>query len=264
MIHLKKTTLLGCTTRDHDTTLAALLHTQGMIEFANVVYFSDQGPDLIKYPIKDLTYVPLAKFIKYEEISVFALTILPAHAYLFSDHILSIHWDGYPCLPEAWQDEFLGYDFIGCPYPTGEVGGMGLYIASQAMLKAIKDLNFKPTIENCFPDDQLLFRRHKDFLKSQSINIAPSDLAIKFSNTTHLHNGRWKGYSYNGSFGFHGLGGIPTMKNFPVKLLPEHQGQVSQEAEPMFLVPPNRYSDGYSMSYLVNDSVIYNMNGKTA
>jgi hypothetical protein len=257
-LQMPNVTLLAVTTRDHHETLAALLHSQQLIDFGQTVYCSDLNPSLATYPLEKLTFLKIPKFTTYYDICVWYLTEFPKLAkYIKNDYLLSIHWDGYPVRPEAWRDEFYDYDFIGSPLPTGEVGNNGFCFYSKKLIDAIAQMKFKPERDECHPSDQVLFRRHKDRLASLGVRIAPADVAFKFSTNVQFYKDEPVGYRYAGSFGFHGIASLPCMDGFPVQVMPQHGWHLQERAKFRLMDSPNLYTDAFSTRWLVPDWLIY-------
>jgi hypothetical protein len=250
-------TLIGCTCRDHHQTLLAMLHTQSLCEVRNVVYFSNVAPDLSIYPIKNLTFIKIPRFNEYYDICVWYMTQFPKYIKHFAPHLLSIHWDGYPVRPEAWDDRFYDYDFIGSPFPNGEVGNNGFCFYSTKFVEGIAALKLPAKPEVCHPSDQILLRRNKEKLKSWGIKICPYDLAFKFSTETYWYRNEVAGYRYGGSFGFHGMHTLETMHGYDVKVPRHHKHRTLLPDNHNLMIAPNLYPDPDSMGFLIHPQTIY-------
>lgn len=143
-----------------------------------------------------------------------------------TDHVISIHYDGFCVNADEWNDEYLEYDYIGSPthrkwfplanslkdhkvydkYSNGwYTGGGGFSLRSKKLLMALQDPEITPFISNinfqrC--EDWCIAVKHKDLLVNKyGIKFAPLDLSLQFS--TELLTG------LNFSFGFHGWENIP-------------------------------------------------------
>lgn len=126
------------------------------------------------------------------------------------EHFLVIQWDGFPLIPENWQEQFLHYDYIGAPILWKElgdqdwVGNGGFSLRSQKLLEAIKKLGIQidlndPTDQ---PEDQLICRKFKMQLESFNVQFAPIEIASQFSFQA--------GKLSNEIFGFHSADNFPS------------------------------------------------------
>jgi hypothetical protein len=227
---LPNTTLYAVATINHTDTLQALKHSYNRVDVDKVVYFSNELPPS-SLGMNNFTFVKIPKFEHWQDMCIWGLTQFSNYLEHFTEHILQIHPDGYIVNPYAWTDEFFKYDVIGSPWnwlPNNQVGNLGFCFYSKNFFKAVKDLKFDPTLEACHPSDQILLRENdSDFNRSRKqelinkgIKIAPYELASTFAVESE---------SYKGSFGFHKLHTISTMKNFNVNLLPNHEYLVNDK-----------------------------------
>jgi len=135
------------------------------------------------------------------------------YQYIDTSHMLFIHPDGFILNPDAWNDEWLEYDYIGAPWWFNDdinVGNGGFTLRSLKFLKTTAlDENIKPiygqgknVIYNGFtPEDCLLCRHYGPYLKSIGIKFAPEEVAMRFSIEPNAKYGSvWKD-----QFGFHNL-----------------------------------------------------------
>lgn len=126
-----------------------------------------------------------------------------------TDHILIIHSDGYVQKPEAWEDLFLEYDYVGAVwdwYKTNKVGNGGFSLRSKRLLEILR--GYRPP--DGAPEDDWICRGIRRKLEVEhGIKFAPEDVARRFSIEAYGvgYKDRW----YNGSFGFHGYNvyGLP-------------------------------------------------------
>lgn len=143
-----------------------------------------------------------------------------------TDHVLSIHYDGFGVNIDEWTDKFLEYDYIGSPthkkwYPLAATlrehgvydllpnewytGGGGFSLRSKKLLQALQDPALSVFIsdknyQRC--EDWNVAVKYKQYLIDEhKIKFAPLDISMKFS-TELLSN-------LNFSFGFHGWDNIP-------------------------------------------------------
>lgn len=126
--------------------------------------------------------------------------IKKAYDFVFTSHALVIQHDGYVLNWEAWEDDWLKYDYIGAPwwYKDGKnVGNGGFSLRSQKLLKILAT---DPEIKQYHPEDHHICRTYRPYLeKKYGISFAPDEVASRFSIEG------WKGdRKYRDQFGFHG------------------------------------------------------------
>lgn len=130
------------------------------------------------------------------------------YEYIKTDFVLVVEYDGFILNPDAWEDEFLEYDYIGAPwwYKDGHnVGNGGFSLRSKRLLEILYKDDF---INQTFPDDRHICRTYRTYLESKGIKFAPEVLARKFSIEGELHyKEKWTntGDVWTNQFGFHGL-----------------------------------------------------------
>ena len=138
------------------------------------------------YTFSDEPFFDGAQFIKVPKLSSnndygsIIFNMLPKH--VSEEHFFIIQWDGFPILPENWNDEFLKYDYIGAPL-GGWVGNGGFSLRSQKLLKAINalEIGVDPSNPDDQPEDAIICTKFRSLLESQGIQFAPLEVAEKFS-----------------------------------------------------------------------------------
>jgi hypothetical protein len=119
------------------------------------------------------------------------------HKYIYTDFVLIVQWDGWVINPNAWQDAFLDYDYIGAVWPWHpeglRVGNGGFSLRSKKLLELTADPKFVYKDRN---EDDLICHVNRDFLVSNGIKFAPEELARYFSFEREITNLI--------PFGFHG------------------------------------------------------------
>lgn len=118
--------------------------------------------------------------------------------YVDTDFVLCTQWDAYILNPDAWDEAFLQYDYIGAPwwFQDGDiVGNGGFSLRSKRFLQVCSKL----PLRNFHPEDLVLCRTYSNLLKSKGIRFAPESLATKFS-----REGNQKyGHRWQSELGFH-------------------------------------------------------------
>ncbi len=129
--------------------------------------------------------------------------------YINTAFVLTIHADGYVVNWNAWDYDWLLYDYIGATWnykDNKNVGNGGFSLRSK---KLIRILATDKDIEAIHPEDDTICRYYREYLEQgYGIKFAPEHIANKFSIEAYGSNmfdsqGK-KGNLYNGQFGFHG------------------------------------------------------------
>jgi hypothetical protein len=112
-----------------------------------------------------------------------------------TEFVLIAQADGFILKPEAWQDDFLGYDYIGAPWPQYDnmVGNGGFCIRSKKLMKYLAKRD--PFYQEFYhPEDMYICKWRRAALAQAGFTFAPYEVAKNFS----VEYGRWEG-----QFGFH-------------------------------------------------------------
>jgi len=125
------------------------------------------------------------------------------HKYIKTDFVLIVQWDGYIINPEAWNLQFLEYDYIGAVWPWHEegrrVGNGGFSMRS----KRLCELTPQFPLTDYNEDDQIC-HINREFLENQGIRFAPEEIARYFSFERELSD--IKTFGFHGDFNFERLG----------------------------------------------------------
>ena len=137
------------------------------------------------------------------------------HKYVQTSHVLIIHPDGYPQNINAWDDDFLNYDYIGATWSYKDnmnVGNGGFSLRSKKLLDILKNLNLR----EYHPEDDIICRSLRPTLESMGIVFAPEEVANRFSIEGYgakcfTDSRGIPANKYSGQFGFHGYSviGLP-------------------------------------------------------
>lgn len=147
-----------------------------------------------------IRYQAIPKFSSVEDYSDFIPRRLAD--YIKTDYVLIVQWDGYVLHPEAWDDAFYEYDYIGAVWPHFEaplsVGNGGFSLRSRRLLKACQDQDFVYS----HPEDKCICHQNRELLrKKYKIRFAPPEVAERFSYERQRPKGK--------TFGFHGFFNFP-------------------------------------------------------
>lgn len=134
------------------------------------------------------------------------------HEQFTTSHVLIIHPDGYVLNPQAWCDDWLGYDYIGAVwewYENKRVGNGGFCLRSKRFCELAAKLLHDGVITDPHPEDDVLCRQHREMFEDAGMIFAPDDVARKFSIEAFGNPVKKAG----DQFGFHGgnldMSGIP-------------------------------------------------------
>ncbi len=125
-----------------------------------------------------------------------------------TSHYLWLQWDSWVIAPDAWDNSFLEYDYIGAPWwfrDNRNVGNGGFSLRSTRLGKRLRSANLFPGQD----EDKLICRNWRGNLEEEGFVFAPEDLAYKFSREC-------TGWERTvPSFGFHGIFNWPKVLSVP-------------------------------------------------
>jgi hypothetical protein len=176
VIKLENVTLLGVDCVDLDRLVRAADVSSLGIEFGQVKLLSDKESN-------DPRVVGIDPITEKKDYDKFIIEKL--NDYVTTDYVLLIQWDGFVLNPKAWDDEYLKYDFIGAPWPNGEIGNGGFSLRSKKLLEECailakeNELEYGGDVKN--QEDVIICHTYKIYLESRGITFAPVSLAKKFS-----------------------------------------------------------------------------------
>lgn len=128
------------------------------------------------------------------EYSTFIVLRLPE--LIETEHVLICQADGYGLRMELWSDEFLQYDYVGAPWPNGEVGNGGLSLRSKRFLEASRAQG-----EPNLAEDSFLCQYRRKEMEEFGIRFAPIEVAQRFSYEHPVEGHPWNPQD---SWGVHG------------------------------------------------------------
>jgi Hsp90 protein/Protein of unknown function (DUF5672)/Histidine kinase-, DNA gyrase B-, and HSP90-like ATPase len=190
MIRLPEVTLLGIDCINIKRLVMAAQICQRKIKFGKVALLSSivsSNKDTIRIPHIG-TSEDYSKFM-----------IKNVHEYVQTDYVLIIQWDGFILNPDAWDDTFLQYDYIGAPWDFTDrynVGNGGFSLRSKRLLSI---LSHDKHITNFHPEDLQIGRAYREYLEAKGVRFAPDSIAARFS----IEGNKRYGYKWNNEFGFH-------------------------------------------------------------
>lgn len=115
------------------------------------------------------------------------------YRYVDTSHALLIHADGYVINPEVWEPAWMGYDYIGAPWPLpqddysyrDEEGGLqrvgnSVSLRSKKLMELAATKEWKPYYGNT-NEDGFICCHNRRWLESQGMRFAPLEVAAHFS-----------------------------------------------------------------------------------
>lgn len=142
-----------------------------------------------------------------------------------TSHVLIIHPDGYVLNWEAWNNDWLQYDYIGATWwykDNMNVGNGGFSLRS----KKLCDIMAKYELTAHHPEDHIICRLYRESLeKDFGIRFAPEEVANRFS--IEAFNVPSPDNKYTGQFGFHSshvdMNHLPEALRYTRQQLPQQQ-----------------------------------------
>jgi hypothetical protein len=222
-------------TRDISKAVRAVERTAQCIT-ADCLYWFSNTPYPSTLPGTEIVNILIPGFTDFfEDINRICLRLLPR--VVATDFNLTVQPDGFAVNPQAWDDRFWEYDYIGAPWPwmwgggpywSGPIVGNGFSLRSRRLYQALLNLDIKwriddwasdqrinrreyytpgPNGEKYLVEDILISLWYRDQLEQEfSIGFCPPELANKFSVET---VGSFTQYWLGRSFGFHGIAAAP-------------------------------------------------------
>lgn len=193
MIELKNIVVVIADTKNYGDCFYAIHQTLKHIQPLKVVWFTDI--EFISDRDTVITY-KISKIKDANDYSRFIVNKMPAlldNLNLEFSHVLVIQHDGYVLNANAWNPNFLKYDYIGAPwlYVDGRnVGNGGFSLRSKKLLELTKNLSVLG------PEDECIGRLWRGSLEISGCVFAPEEIAHEFS--FELHEPK------HPTFGFHG------------------------------------------------------------
>ncbi len=203
-VDIEETTLCIVDCANHALAERALRLSMSGCRFEQVKWLTDHAVAVAG--VETVLIPPIRSVEQYSRFMVKDLL-----AYIDTEFVLTIQWDGYVVNPAAWTPEFLLFDYIGARWdsrshtlPHHNVGNGGFSLRSRSLLEALQD----PAINTWHPEDRAICRDHRSFLEDRhGIVFAPDDIADRFS-FEHLETAA-------SPFGFHSLTNLARFVSAP-------------------------------------------------
>lgn len=185
---LPNVTLVAVSSVKIKQTIKALSLSSLGIDFYDVVMISHVKPKRMSSKISFKQCEQLKSINDYSSFMLYELC-----KYIETDYVLVVQYDGYILRPNMWQDSFLNYDYIGAPWSKNlhftkkgtniRVGNGGFSLRSKKLLNSFNSLNlsFNDFGTGYFNEDGAICNYYRSELESFGVNIAPVEVASKFS-----------------------------------------------------------------------------------
>lgn len=175
MTNLSNVTLACIDCYNYGAAVNAIRKSMQECKWGRVIFLTD-----IPLKFDDFEVIQIQSIKSKQEYSEFIVKKL--NDYFDTDYVMVIQHDGYVISGDAWDDEFLEYDYIGAPwlYIDGRnVGNGGASLRSKKLQTVLAN---DPKIDITHPEDEIIGRLYRDYLESNFAIKFPSEkLADKFS-----------------------------------------------------------------------------------
>jgi len=186
---LADVTLLGIDCNDIKRLIAVSEISQRRLLFGRVKLLSS-------HPSGNKNVIAIPAIKSHQDYANFKIKRL--HEYVETSHVLIIEHDGFVLNPDAWDDRFLEYDYIGAPWCYNDgynVGNGGFSLRSRRLLEVLRSDH----IRHVYPEDHVIGRTYRRYLERSGMKFAPESLAHRFA----IEGNIKYGWSWDGQFGFH-------------------------------------------------------------
>ena len=204
MLKLPDVTLLLIETREHDLAQRALENCERLVEFGDVLVFTDRPAQFLKASRRTIAVPDWPEKVGWSK-----CFWLDAGPHIRTSHVLGIQWDSWVVHPHMWQDRFLNYDYIGSPwwYSDGmNVGNGGFCLRSTALLRYVRKHRAQYPVTSEL-DDNLFCRIYRPRLQDAGFEWAPEVVAKDFSFECVRIDEQAPTFGFHASFNFdYGLG----------------------------------------------------------
>lgn len=182
-LQLKDVTLVCVDDRRPDLAEHAIKECTKRVDFGDVKFFTSKSSK-VNGAVKIHTIHGLEDYCRF--------VVKDLNEHVKTSHCLIVQWDGYVLNAQAWNDDFLNYDYVGSPWPDKVVGNGGFSLRSKKLLEALQSNKFEGPF--C-PEDVYICRKNRSILESEfGIRFASLDAATSFGAELE---------PYGKEFGFH-------------------------------------------------------------
>jgi len=211
---LSKVTLACIDCVDPRLGAAALIKSVERLPFAHVMLFSHACPQNLPEAFR---FVPIDRMRDVDSYNRFVLRQL--HKHVQTDYVLTIQTDGYVIHPELWDQDWLGFDYIGSPWKPGaryaqksRNGNSGICLRSKRILERTAQLATDEALQKHrdqwrrILDDVFTCYDLHDQLVAEGFRFAPASVAGRFG----FERSTPEAHDADMAFGFHGRRTVKT------------------------------------------------------
>jgi len=194
-----------------EATIKRLRDAKGVFPNCRTILFTSRTIEGNHGEIEIIRINPLNSLSAYSNFIIYSL-----YHYIESTHVLILQWDGFIINPNLWDEQFLGFDYIGAPFiPRASdwgysrdqegrffaVGNGGFSLRSKKLLQAPTDLGLIDDLKlTNGHEDGFFCVLHRDYLEHQGFQWAPTAIAFRFAIESPLQ----RKHLLLPSFGIHG------------------------------------------------------------
>jgi uncharacterized protein DUF5672 len=178
VLKLPDVTLVLIETREHDLAQLALEDCERLVEFGDVLVFTDRPSQFMRADRRIITVPDWPEKIGWSRCFWYDVA-----RHVHTTHSLGIQWDSWVVDTEAWMDDFLEFDYVGAPwwYNDGmNVGNGGFCLRSTAFLRFIRAKRAEVPCVTAL-DDDLYCRKYRTALQGAGFEWAPEPIAQRFA-----------------------------------------------------------------------------------
>jgi len=214
MLHLPQVTLISIDTFKPQRTADVMAQSMKWVKFAEAKLLTDQpvpkpppGLQIVRHSHDDKHFQNIpgshATTLGYEWSILTEL-----HKHVRTSHLLLQEWDSAVLNPDAWDDGWLKYSYIGAPWcdhhdsgwppctEANNVGNGGFSLRSRKFCELVSDAAYEHKNDpGLASSDRWICRSIRPWLEREGMRFAPESIARRFSAENVV---------YTGQFGFHG------------------------------------------------------------
>jgi hypothetical protein len=205
LLSLPDVTLVAIDTVAHELAALAMSDCLNRVTFGDVLLFSDKLFLPLSMPPGGIRVIDVPPLRGWEAVYRVWWYEVPKHVH--TSHFLTVQWDSWVLNPDAWNPDWLQYDYIGAPWPWHQiyrVGNGGFSLRSRRLHDHLA--HHRERYPLAHPEDDALCRRYRPMLEADGgFQWAPESVAQRFSFE--------RGATDSLPFGFHGAFNFPDVMN---------------------------------------------------
>lgn len=199
MLKLPDVTLVLIETREHDLAELALQDCERLVDFGEVLVFTDRPSQFLRADRRVVTVPDWPNKMGWSRCFWYEVA-----QEVRTSHALGIQWDSWVVAPEMWTDEFLEYDYVGAPwwYNDGmNVGNGGFCLRSTRFMRYVRKHRAQfPVITDL--DDDLYCRHYRPTLQQAGFEWAPEMIAKDFAFETSRPEPKQRHFGFHAAYNF--------------------------------------------------------------